>query len=114
MGSILTALELGKPIIVMPRRRDLGEHRNDHQLATAAHFRERGNVRVAQDERELEHLLDDLATLRPAARISKTASPALIAALRAFVRQPDGRRPAPKSPFSPSAEMAAEVAAARV
>ena len=34
MGSILV-LELGKPIIVMPRRGDLRETRNDHQLATA-------------------------------------------------------------------------------
>src|SRR5690242_2073535 len=32
MGSIITALELGKQIIVMPRRSDLGEHRNDHQI----------------------------------------------------------------------------------
>jgi UDP-N-acetylglucosamine transferase subunit ALG13 len=33
MGSIITALELGKRIIVMPRRASLGEHRNDHQVA---------------------------------------------------------------------------------
>jgi len=33
MGSIITALELGKPIVVMPRRADLGEHRNDHHKA---------------------------------------------------------------------------------
>src|SRR4051812_19357952 len=32
MGSIITALELGKRIIVMPRRASLGEHRNDHQV----------------------------------------------------------------------------------
>ena len=38
MGSIITALEFGKHIIVMPRRADLGEHRNDHQVATAKRF----------------------------------------------------------------------------
>lgn len=38
MGSIITALTKGKPIIVVPRRADLGEHRNDHQLATARKF----------------------------------------------------------------------------
>lgn len=36
MGSIITAMERGKPIVLMPRRADLGEHRNEHQLATAA------------------------------------------------------------------------------
>jgi UDP-N-acetylglucosamine transferase subunit ALG13 len=38
MGTILTALEMGKPLLVMPRRAALGEHRNDHQLATAHRF----------------------------------------------------------------------------
>lgn len=31
MGNIITALENGKPIIVMNRQFKLGEHRNDHQ-----------------------------------------------------------------------------------
>jgi len=35
MGTIITALDLARPLIVMPRRADLGEHRNDHQIATA-------------------------------------------------------------------------------
>ena len=36
MGTILTALETGKRLLVMPRRAALGEHRNDHQLATVS------------------------------------------------------------------------------
>ncbi len=47
MGTILTALEMGKPLLVMPRRAALGEHRNDHQLATASRFAELGRVKVA-------------------------------------------------------------------
>jgi hypothetical protein len=31
MGTILTAAELGKPLILMPRRAKFNEHRNDHQ-----------------------------------------------------------------------------------
>ena len=42
MGTILTALEMGKPLLVMPRRAELGEHRNDHQLATAMRFADLG------------------------------------------------------------------------
>ena len=47
MGSIITALELGKPIIVMPRRGDLSETRNDHQIATAKHFIQHPGIAVA-------------------------------------------------------------------
>ena len=60
MGSILTALELGKPIVVMPRRAHLGEHRNDHQWATANHLGQGLGIPVAADEAELIGLLDHL------------------------------------------------------
>ena len=36
MGTILVAVEAGKPLLVMPRRAEFGEIVNDHQLATAA------------------------------------------------------------------------------
>jgi len=61
MGTIISALELGKPILVMPRRGDLAETRNDHQLATAQRFRELGLVEVAFHESELPDRLDQLA-----------------------------------------------------
>ena|GEM_PF-514112 len=35
IGSILDAARFHKPLIIVPRRHELGEHRNDHQLATA-------------------------------------------------------------------------------
>ena len=47
MGTILNALQLGKPLLVMPRRASLGEHRNEHQSATARRFEELGSVAVA-------------------------------------------------------------------
>ena len=86
MGSILTALEYGKPILVMPRRGDLQETRNDHQVATAERFREMGRVAVAGDASELAPWLDRIKDLRAAERISPYASPPLIDALREFVR----------------------------
>jgi UDP-N-acetylglucosamine transferase subunit ALG13 len=64
MGSILTALELGKPIVVMPRRANLGEHRNDHQSATVKHLHGGVDVAVASDEQELAGFLNRLAELR--------------------------------------------------
>ena len=53
IGTILTALELGKPLLVMPRRAEFGEHRNDHQLATAVGLPSRERAPVAFDETEL-------------------------------------------------------------
>ena len=64
MGSILTALELQKPVVVMPRRAHLGEHRNDHQWATVRHLSKDIGVVVAADEVELAALLDRLPELR--------------------------------------------------
>jgi UDP-N-acetylglucosamine transferase subunit ALG13 len=78
MGTIINALELRKPILVMPRRGDLAETRNDHQLATAQRFRELGLVEVALDERELTDRLDDLTRLpRPAVNGPCVCGPAL-------------------------------------
>ena len=47
IGTILSALERGKPLLVVPRQARFGESVNDHQVATARHFAERGMVAVA-------------------------------------------------------------------
>ena len=86
MGSILTALQMGKPIVVMPRREALDEHRTDHQFATARKFREMGTVTVAMDERELRVHLGGLDDLRAPDAISPRASEQLIGTIRDFVR----------------------------
>jgi len=39
MGTIITALEHQIPCIIMPRRKHLNEHRNDHQLDTCHKFK---------------------------------------------------------------------------
>ena len=36
MGSIISAIEAGKPLLMLPRLQAQGEHNTDHQLATAA------------------------------------------------------------------------------
>lgn len=87
MGSLITAMTFGKPILVMPRRGDLGEHRNDHQLATAQHLGTRPGVRVARDGAELAAALDAmLAEASPrAGTLTPFAEPRLIAAVRAAI-----------------------------
>ncbi|WP_407180111.1 glycosyltransferase [Bradyrhizobium sp. STM 3562] len=85
MGSIITALELGKRIIVMPRLARLGEHRNDHQVATAKRFAEQGRIEVAFDQTELVEKLDQMEASDNAARLGAEASPGLILAIRTFI-----------------------------
>lgn len=53
MGSIITACQLGKPIVLLPRRADAREHTTDHQLATARRFRHVPGIFVADDTTEL-------------------------------------------------------------
>lgn len=85
MGTILVSLELGKPLVIMPRRGDLREHRNDHQLATAARFRQRPGVFVADDDVQLVEILDKFVTADEAQPIGNFASESLISAIRDFI-----------------------------
>ena len=98
MGTILTALELGKPLLVLPRRAMLGEHRNEHQLATAHRFSELGKLQVAFDETELPSALDDLNRAVAQPRLGAYAPETFLRSLRAFItgeRLSQGFGPAP-------------------
>jgi UDP-N-acetylglucosamine transferase subunit ALG13 len=83
MGSIISGIELGKRVIVMPRRAALGEHRNEHQLATVARLSHLRGLEVVHDAAELEAAL----AYDPGRRESSApagADPGLIAAIRGF------------------------------
>ena len=84
MGTILSALQKDKPIIVFPRIAALGEHRNEHQLATARKFKEMRTVNVAMNEEELASMLlnGDQTTLL---HIGNSASPSLIQSIKDFI-----------------------------
>lgn len=86
MGSIISAMQKQKPIIVFPRIAVLGEHRNEHQMATAHKMKELGYVYVAMDEVELKSLLlrKDLKCLH---RLGDSASPELIQSLAEYIKQ---------------------------
>ncbi|MFQ5654572.1 MAG: glycosyltransferase [Planctomycetota bacterium] len=88
MGSIIRALEHGKPIVVMPRRARFREHRNDHQVATARRLRELPLVHVALDELERRQRLAGLADMSAGEAIAGHASERLLDALGRFI---DGR-----------------------
>ncbi len=87
MGTILSALQWEKPILVMPRRASFGEQRNEHQLATAHHLSELDKINVAMDEIELRAMLDGLNHLRARPKIDAYASEPLIKTLQEFIRR---------------------------
>lgn len=89
MGSIITALEAGRPIIVMPKRARLGEHRNDHQVATAKRLGQRPGITVAWDEKDLLTKLDREGQLCTPTMTAPQPSPELIATIRAFIANPE-------------------------
>ena len=85
MGSIMTALELGKPILVMPRRGALRETRNDHQVSTARRFLERAMIEVAFDEEDLERRLARVDLLTAASPVTTHRLEQLLDTVRSFI-----------------------------
>lgn len=77
MGTIISALRKQKPIIIFPRIASLGEHRNEHQLATAQKMKELGYVYVANNAEELKELLVK-PDLKPLHELGNFASQSLI------------------------------------
>lgn len=86
------AIQLQRPIIVMPRRSALQETRNDHQVETAIRFGAMGIVYVAMNEHDLRQRMDDLTCQCLLEPVGPHASERLLAAIRAVILSaiPDG------------------------
>lgn len=53
IGTIVTAQRHSRPLILFARSAQLGEHRNDHQLATVNALAQKQGIRVASTAEEL-------------------------------------------------------------
>ena len=93
MGTLISVLELGKPVIVMPRRAARSEHRNDHQMATVRRFGHLRGVTVALTEQQMLACLDQavhrFAEAEAAQGPAVPVSPELIEAIRTFIAGPE-------------------------
>lgn len=85
MGTILTALSFGKPVLVMPKRASLGEHRSEHQVATAKHLVQLGSIHAAFDEDELSAHLNRIDQLGVTSQVPPFAQPQLLDGIRNFI-----------------------------
>ena len=88
MGTIITALEMGRPILIMPRQVTFGEVRNNHQFSTARRFMDLNYATVAFDEVELKAKLDKLAESVSCQNLAGAIgpSPLLIKTIQEFIK----------------------------
>ena len=79
IGTVLSARAHRRPIVLLPRRAALGEHRSDHQMATARRLEGRPGISVAWSEGDLRALVSR------AGAPPDPCEPGSLAALRARV-----------------------------
>lgn len=90
MGSIITAIEAGKPLLMLPRLQAQGEHNTDHQLATAASMGTRPGLHVAAGAADLQARVSAMLadSGAPPAPIARFAEPRFTDRIRAFIEAP--------------------------
>lgn len=89
MGSVITAMEKGKPIILLPRRAADREHTTDHQLHTAVWLKGKAGIEVAMSDQELLDAVTQAVSRKADSgsldRISKSAPERFTSRIREFV-----------------------------
>ncbi len=68
MGTVAMAMDLGKPLLAMPRLPAYGEVVNDHQETLAVKFAASGYILLARDEKELPEKIRQLTSFVPKLR----------------------------------------------
>ena len=83
IGTVLAARDAGVPVILVPRRAELGEHRNDHQAATVRQLMGRDGITTVWDPEDLgPYLRKDLSN--PLGNVPP-ALDGLVSELRSFI-----------------------------
>ncbi len=83
IGTVIAARDAEKPLILVPRRAELGEHRNDHQIGTVRELVGRQGVKAVWDTDELAELVTQ--ELPPPVAASGPALDGLVSRLRNFI-----------------------------
>jgi UDP-N-acetylglucosamine transferase subunit ALG13 len=87
VGSIITALQFKKPIIVVPRLKKFGEHIDDHQVQIAIAFEREGKVLACYQIDELEDILRKAKNFKP--KLRKRSAP-IFKLVSEFLRKMEG------------------------
>lgn len=73
-GSVMMARWLGKVPVVVPRRRSLGEHVDDHQLVFARRLFQEGQLELVDREARLRDVLDAVLEGRETLELSASST----------------------------------------
>lgn len=65
IGSIMSALDLGKPVVVVPRQSKFNEHVDDHQVSTARELEKQGKVIAVHDVKDLYSAIKKARNFKP-------------------------------------------------
>ncbi|ANY82188.1 hypothetical protein BB934_27965 (plasmid) [Microvirga ossetica] len=87
MGTIITAVENGRPIVLLPRRAALAEHTTDHQLHTANWLKDRPGIFVCRAENDLDSMIAKATTAAASEKwsISNAAPLEMTERIRQFI-----------------------------
>lgn len=84
IGTILDATALGKPMVLVPRRAEWGEHTTDHQYQTANALAGRPGIAVCEKLADISRCMQDVAGTSSLLPGQNTSAPAeFISRLRA-------------------------------
>jgi len=89
IGTIILCKKFGVPLIILPRRKEFGEHMNDHQLEIAQALEQRKDepVRVLYEEDQLhEKILEILGAKRRDPPVEDRGRSILIQTINEFLR----------------------------
>lgn len=88
MGTVITAADLGRPLVALPRRASLGEVTSDHQSATARWLARRPGITIVEDETGLAAAIEaatHTSALPLPTHPAQVGRDRLVAALRQFL-----------------------------
>lgn len=87
MGTVITAGRAGRPMVLLPRLQEWGEHTTDHQIATANWLGGKPGIHVAQTDADLPAaIVAALADQGTGPRINPVADAAFTDRLRDAIR----------------------------
>ena len=86
MGSVITAMECGKPIILLPRVLEWGEHTTDHQMATARWLEDRPGINVCWKDEDFLPMVQRVRSSAGAGGLmQRTAPEPFVRKIRDFI-----------------------------
>jgi UDP-N-acetylglucosamine transferase subunit ALG13 len=87
MGSVISAMEIGKPIVLVPRVTEWGEHNTDHQMATARWLQGHPGIYVCMQDSDLPAAIAAARASAQGGQMSREAPEPFTRKIRDFIAQ---------------------------